>query len=377
MMSAHWDVVVVGLGAMGSAAVYHLARAGAQVLGIDQYAPPHNLGSSHGLSRIIREAYYEDPRYVPLLQRAYTLWADLEQRAEETLLTPTGGLMVGLPDQELVQGASHSAALHDLSHERLSAAQVQERFPAWQIPDDWEAVYEGRAGFLHPETCIRAHLQAAKAAGASLRLNTPLQSWEALPTGGYRLQVGGEYIEAAQVVFTAGAWLQELVPVLQPALTITRQVLYWFEPLQPALFTPEAFPIFILQDAPDHFVYGFPDDGNGFKIALHVPGQPLGVAADLSQQVAPEEIAAMQVIVTRYFPQAAGPLRKTAVCMYTNTADHHFAMGEYQSGLWAISPCSGHGFKFAAVIGEIAAQWVQGQTPAYDLSLFGLGRLIP
>lgn len=376
-MSNRWDVVVVGLGAMGSAAVYHLARAGAQVLGIDQFSPPHTQGSSHGLSRIIREAYYEDPRYVPLLQRAYQLWADLEHRSGDTLLTSTGGLMVGLPDQELVQGAAHSATLHGLAHERLRANQVQERFPAWQIPDDWEAVYEGRAGFLHPEACIRAHLQAAEAAGATLRVNTPLQGWESLPTGGYRLQVGdGEFIEAAQVVFTAGAWLQELIPSLKPALTITRQVLYWFEPLQPALFTPEAFPIFILQDAPDHFVYGFPDDGNGFKIALHVPGLPLGAATDLSQQVTPQEIAEMQAVVARYFPAASGSLRNTAVCMYTNTADHHFAMGEYQPGLWAISPCSGHGFKFAAVIGEIVAQWVQGQTPAYDLSLFELERVM-
>ena len=371
-----FDVIVVGLGAMGSAAAYHLARRGARVLGLDRFRPPHAWGSSHGQSRIIRQAYYEHPAYVPLIQRAYTLWAELERDSGQTLFRQTGGLMIGPPGGELVTGALASARIHGLEHELLTAADVRERYPVFHPPDAFAALWEPRAGVLFPEACIATHLELAATNGASLRYDEPVLGWR---VDGDTVQVttaSGRY-QAAHLLLSAGAWLDRLLPDLRLPLLVERQVLYWFEPAATrAAFEPGNCPIYLWEYTPGHFFYGFPDLGTGVKVALHHQGQPADPDA-LDRTVGPEEQAGIRSLLDRYLPGANGRLLETAVCMYTNTPDHHFVIDfhpTHPQGLIA-SPCSGHGNKFAATVGDIAAGLlIDGKTP-FDLGLFRLERL--
>ena len=235
-----YDVIVVGLGAMGSATAYQLARRGMRVLGLDRFTPPHAFGSSHGETRIIREAYFEHPVYVPMVQRAYELWRDLEKESDTTLLRETGGVMIGRPDSELVKGARHSAELHGLRHEMLTASEVRKRFPALHPENDMVAVWEPRAGVLFPEACISAHLAQAQRYGAELHYEEPMLRWEPEVEGFRMVTARGEY-RARQMVMTAGAWISDLFPDLP--LRIERQVLFWFDPAGASeMFTSGALP---------------------------------------------------------------------------------------------------------------------------------------
>jgi sarcosine oxidase len=370
-MSESYDVIVVGLGAMGSAAAFHLARQGSGVLGLDRFTPPHSFGSSHGRTRIIREAYFEHPLYVPLVQRAYQLWADLEREAGRELLRPTGGLMIGRPDGTLVRGARLSAEQHRLTHEVLTATDVRTRFPAFQPADDMIAVWEPRAGVLFPEACVDAHLTLARAHGATLRCGEAVASWW---SDGNRVRVvtdQGEY-RAGQLLLTAGAWIGSLVPELKRAFSVERQVLYWFAPLSDSTrFAPAECPIHLWESAPRKYFYGFPDFGDGVKIALHHDGEAAEPDA-LRREVSGDEISRMRELVQRFLPGADGALRATEVCMYTNTSDEHFWIDHHPqyANVLIASPCSGHGFKFASVIGEVLAELLLGGTARFDLSLF-------
>ncbi|MDA1258806.1 MAG: N-methyl-L-tryptophan oxidase, partial [Chloroflexi bacterium] len=225
----NYDVAIIGLGAMGSAAAYHLAKRGASVIGLDRFTPPHMMGSSHGDSRIIREAYHESPAYVPIVQRSYELWAELEAEAGETLLRQTGGVMFGPPEGETVAGARRSAELHGLAHEVLDAAEARRRWPQFAPPDEFAAIYEDRSGILFPERCIAAHLDVASRSGAELRYGTQVSGWTA-DGDGVTLETFAGSVSAGQLLITAGAWLPGLVPELNLPLEIERQVLFWFEP---------------------------------------------------------------------------------------------------------------------------------------------------
>jgi sarcosine oxidase len=301
-VSSSYDVIIVGLGAMGSAAAYHLARRGRRVLGLDRFSPPHSMGSSHGQTRIIREAYFEHPCYVPIVQRAYVLWDELSLAAQTTLFAPTGGLMIGTPDSMVFAGAKRSADTHRLPHEILSAAAIHQRFPALRPDGDMMAVFEPRAGILFPERCIAAHLALAARHGANLCSEEPVVRWNATAQGVEVMTTRGAY-RAGQMILAAGSWARELLPDFNPPLAIERQVLFWFEPKSaPRLFYPERCPIHLWQipaaaraedsgqkrlssgrrpDAAalvnDHggksrFFYGFPDLGQGVKIAGHHNG---------------------------------------------------------------------------------------------------------
>src|SRR2546425_1167784 len=236
-MSSRFDVIIVGLGAMGSAVACHLARRGKRILGLDRFAPPHAFGSSHGQTRIIREAYFEHPLYVPLVQRAYELWAELEQGAGRSLFRETGGLMIGKPDSAVVVGATRSAHEHSLQHEVFSAAEVRSRFPALQPTDEMLAVWEPRAGILFPEICIEAHWTMARKHGADLRADEPVLNW-AEDGGGVRVVTSKAAYHAGQLVLTAGSWTLSLLRDVKLPLAIERQVQYWFEPKHPAQFQP-------------------------------------------------------------------------------------------------------------------------------------------
>ena len=374
-MSAAWDVVIAGLGAMGSAAAYHLAQRGRRVLGLDRFAPPHVHGSSHGETRIIREAYFEHPLYVPLVQRAYTLWSDLEARTGATLLTPTGGLMLGPAGGVLVQGALRSAREHRLAHEQLDAREVARRFPAFHPAEGMEGVWEPRAGMLAPEACVEAHLRLARAHGATLRLDEPLRSWRA-DGEGVEVETARGRERAACLVLAAGAWTCALVPELALPLTGQRQVLHWFAPrARPERFDRTRFPIFILEHEPGRFFYGFPLVGGEVKVAIHGEGEP--AEADVARTPPRnEERDQMRALLDRWLPDAAGDHRRAVTCLYTNTPDDDFVIDRHPHHPQVViaSPCSGHGFKFASAIGEALADLADGASPRTDLSPFRIAR---
>ena len=369
-MPSTFDAIIIGLGAMGSAVACQLARRGGRVLGLDRFAPPHALGSSHGQTRIIREAYFEHPAYVPLVRRAYELWAELEGQTGRALFRQTGGLMIGRPDSAVVAGAKRSAKEHSLQHEVLSAAEVRIRFPALQPCDEMIAVWEPRAGILFPEICIEAHLTMARKQGADLRSDEPALSWED-DGGAVRVITSKGAYHAGQLVLTAGSWIQSLLRDLKLPLAVERQVQFWFEPKHPVHFQPERCPIHIWEHEPGRFFYGFPDLGDGVKVARHHEGAIINPDS-INREVGPEEVEAMRAFVRQFLPEADGPLRATVVCMYTNTPDGHFFIDWHPAHPQVLiaSPCSGHGFKFSTVIGEVMADLLTAGQSRFDLSLF-------
>ena len=372
-----YDAVILGLGAMGSAAACHLARRGAKVLGIDQFEPPHTNGSSHGETRVIREAYFEHPIYVPLVQRAYELWTDLERESGEQLYLKTGGLMLGVKDGIVVSGSIRSAQEHNLAYELLDGSQVTQRFPGLTPSPDMNAVLEPRAGIVFPEKCITAHLAGARKSGAELRTTERAVSWKA-HSDRVEVQTDRGNYSANKLIVTAGAWLPRLFPALQRVLTVERQVLLWFESLDPALFTPDRFPIHLWEYEPDKMFYGFPDLGEGVKVAFHHQGETTD-PEQANRNVTKADIASMRKLLERYLPQANGAYLRGTVCLYTNTPDGHFII-DFQPGSERVvlaSPCSGHGFKFASAVGEVLADLATTGRSAFDLSLFRADRFGP
>lgn len=368
-MPVTYDVLVVGLGAMGSAAACHLARRDLRVLGLDRFTPPHAFGSSRGETRIIREAYFEHPVYVPMVQRAYELWRDLEKESGATLLHETGGVMIGRPDSDLVKGARHSAQLHGLRHEMLTADEVRTRFPALHPENDMVAVWEPRAGLLFADACITAHLAQAERYGAELRYEESVVRWESEGDNFRVLTTQGEY-SAHQLIVTAGAWVSAFFPDLP--LRVERQVLFWFDHASASeMFTPERCPVHLWQFDGRRFFYGFPNLANGVKVAFHHGGE-ITTVDTVRREVEPVEVEEIRNALRRFLPAADGTLRATTVCMYTNTPDEHFLIDRHPAHPQVLiaSACSGHGFKFAPVIGETLADLMEGERPRFDLSLF-------
>jgi sarcosine oxidase len=374
-MPNDYDVIVAGLGAMGSAAAYHLAIGGRRVLGLDRFEPPHSFGSSHGLTRIIREAYFEHPSYVPVVQRAYELWAGLEKESGRQLLLQTGGLMIGPRDGVVAGGAERSAKEHHLAHQILSAAELRRRFPVLVPTDDMVGVWEPRAGILFPELAIRTHLELAAQNGAELKFNEPVLRWEPQRDGVRVFTVKRSYT-AKRLLLSVGAWMSSLVSKLNLPLTVERQILFWFEPrARSELFQPQHCPIHLWEYEPHRFFYGFPDLGDGVKVALHHQGEKTQ-SDTVRREVNDTEIKMMRELLRRFLPDAEGTLKSTTVCVYTNTPDEHFILDRHPVHPQAViaSPCSGHGFKFSSAIGEIAAALLNDQPLPFDLSLFALKR---
>jgi sarcosine oxidase len=373
------DVIVIGLGGMGSATAYQLARRGKRVIGLEQFGAAHERGSSHGKSRIIRQAYFEHPDYVPLLLRAYELWHELQAGSTDPLLTITGGLMIGTSDSEVVQGAALSARSYGLAHELLDAPDLRRRFPQFAVRDDEVALYETQAGVLHPELTVLAHLAGAARHGADLHFNEPVTGWQATAGGGVRvITAQGEY-EAGHLVVAAGAWAARLLPELALPLQVDRQVLYWFAPTRPLSdFAVGRLPIYIWEQRDGSAFYGFPaQDGppGGVKVAFHTGGTPSD-ADTIRRVVSADEVAAMRAALDGRIPGLAGELLATATCMYTMTPDQHFIIAPHAQlpQVTVASPCSGHGYKFCAVVGEILADLATDGTTRHPIDLFRLGR---
>lgn len=373
----HYDAIVIGVGGMGSAALCHLARRGKQVLGLERFDIPHQLGSSHGLTRIIRLAYYEHPSYVPLLRRAYALWRELQQEAGEQLLHLTASVDAGPPDSAVVQGALQSCALHDLPHQVLNSAELHARFPAYHLPADFLAVLQPEGGFLLSERCIVHHVLQAQSLGAQVHAREQVLEWEPLPNG-VRVRTDRGTYEAEKLVITAGPWAAKLIAPLADKLSPERQVLGWFQPFRPPLFALEHFPVFNLTVEEGRF-YGLP--------VFHIPGFKVGKYHHLQEQVDPDQVdrqchprdeQVLRQFVNRYFPEGAGPVMSLRACLFTNTADEHFVLDLHPDHpqVAIAAGFSGHGFKFCSVVGEIMADLtLEGRSP-HNLSLFALGRLL-
>jgi sarcosine oxidase len=350
------DVAVIGLGITGAAAALELTRRRASVIGLDRFEPPHALGSSHGRTRIIREAYFEHPLYVPLVRRAYTLWHDLERASRRRLLVPTGGLMIGAPDGTLVAGSLESARTHEVEHELLEAAEVRRRFPGVVPSPDDVAVWERRAGLLLPELCHAVMLEHARQAGAVLRTGTPALRWRA-EGDGYIVETADGPIRASRVLLAGGPWMQGLVPDLELPLEVERQVLHWYRAKHaPERFIVERLPVILWEHEPERYIAFYSDTGDGVKAGIHHEGEPADPET-VDRRVGDEEERRARGLLDRMMPDAAWTRVDDAVCLYTNTPDHHFIadLHPVHRRVVIASPCSGHGFKFAPALAEILA----------------------
>lgn len=376
-MSDVYDAIVVGLGAMGSATTYHLARRGARVLGLEQFAPRHTRGSSHGDSRIIRELYFENPLYVPLVQRAYALWALLEEDAATTLLHRTGGLMIGRPSSGLVHGALLSGASHGLPAPVLSPGEIHTRFPAFDLPEDFVAVWDERAGYLNPEACTSAHASLAARLGAVLHYDEPVTHWQ--PDGdGVRVMTPAGVYRAARLVLCAGAWTKAMLPELELPLAVERQVLVWLDAPPPqARYSESSFPIFICEIEDGRQFYGFPRLERGVKTSVFHEGRLYESPDSVERAVTPGDVTTLRAMLGRLLPDLAeAGLRESMTCLFTNTPDQHFLVDfhPHHSQVLLSSPCSGHGFKFASALGEVQAALLLDGCTDFDLRPFSLSR---
>ena len=359
------DVIVVGLGGMGSAALAHTASRGQRVLGLEQFQPGHDQGSSHGKSRVIRLAYFEDPAYVPLLRRAYELWRDLEAKTGRSLLQITGGLMIGTPDSAVVAGSLRSAREHGLDHELLDAAQIHARFPPFTPGRDVVALFEHAAGVVFPEEAIRAHLDVAVDHGAHAHFDERVESWEVTASGAIDVRTSRGKYDAGRLILAPGAWAPELFKIDWLPLDVEPQQLHWFEPRGGAEpFAADRFPIYIWDLGAGIQFYGFPADADGrVKVAF------------FRSKVKGE--AAMRDVLRPHIPAlAGGALVETVHCKYTLTPDQHFVIGHHPRHCDVViaSPCSGHGYKFASVIGEILADLAIDGATHHSIGLFAPAR---
>lgn len=373
---AHYEVIVVGVGAMGSATVHHLAQRGVRVLGLERYDIPHAMGSSHGVNRIIRLAYFEDPSYVPLLRRSYELWRSLEAESGERLLVITGGVDAAPPDHQVFAGSVDSCRLHDLPHEILTATELNQRFPGYRLPDGHLAVLQPDGGYVMSERGIVAHVEAAMRRGAEVHAREAVTRWEPTSDGVTVTTDRGSYT-ADRLVVTAGAWSMGLLDPLDGRAVPERQVLGWFQPRRPELFTPDRFPIFNLEVEEGHF-YGFPvETVPGFKIGLYHHLHEDVDPDTMDREPNPRDEAVLRQAVERYFPDAAGPTMSLKSCLFTNSPDEHFIV-DLHPDLPQVSLAagfSGHGYKFSAVIGEVLADLATSGTTPHDISLLRLERL--
>ncbi len=370
-------MIVLGVGAMGSAIAYHAAARGLRVLALEQFGLGHDRGSSHGLTRIIRLAYFEHPSYVPLLRRAFTLWRALEADSGTSLLHVTGSLDVGPLGGRVFEGSRASCVAHGLSHEVLDATALARRVPAWRPADDAYAVWQPDGGFLTPERAIVAHAQLARAHGADVREHVAAHGWH-VAGGEVVVRTEAGVFTAGQLVLSAGAWMATQHDALRTQLSVERQVLGWFAIADAARvrYTPATFPVFVLENA-DGLYYGFPE--------YDVPGLKIGCYHHLREIVDPSaarrpcdarDEAVLRAAVSRHFPDADGALVRSSTCLFTNTIDEHFIIDRAPASpeVLLVSACSGHGFKFASVVGEVGADLLQHGTTAHDIELFQLAR---
>lgn len=360
---------------MGSATLFHLAQRGLRALGLERFDLLHEHGSSHGLTRIIRLAYWEDPTYVALLRRAYQLWRELEQLSGERLLHITGSVDAGPRDGPIFLGALRSSLLHGLPHEVMDGVELHRRFPGYHLPRELGCLYQPDGGLLLPERCNQSYQVLARSLGAEIRCREPVVEWSA---GGGRCWVGTERsrYEAGGLVICAGPWASKLVPQLHHLAVPERQVLAWLEPARPEYFSAERFPVFYLEVDEGRF-YGLP--------SFLVPGFKLGKYHHRGEVVDPDGVMPqpdrddeelLRAFAQRYFPAGAGPALMLKTCLFTNSPDEHFILDLHPEhpNVAIAAGFSGHGYKFCSVVGEVMADLVQRGESRHDIEFFRLRR---
>jgi sarcosine oxidase len=343
------------------------------VLGLERFDIPHELGSSHGLTRIIRLAYFEHPDYVPLLRRAYELWRELEAEAGEQLLHVTGTVEAG---ERIFEGSLRSCAEHDLTHEVLDGRETARRFPAYRLPPELPVLFQPDGGFVLPERCIVAHVNGALARGAVVRARERVLEWSETAAGSVIVRTDRGAVEAERLVLTAGAWSQDVARLPTGLVQAVRQALAWLLPTRPELFAPERFPVFNLFLDGEHF-YGFPAFGiPGFKLGRYDHFGPGGDPDAISREPTPADEAPLRAFAERYFPEGAGPTLALKTCLFEPTSDEHFLIDRHPETEAAVvgAGFSGHGFKFCSVVGEILADLVLEGETRHDIGLFRLAR---
>lgn len=386
-MADSFDVIVIGLGAVGAATAYQLAKAGARVLGIDRFDPPHSLGSSHGETRITRLACGEGPEYTAFARRSHAIWRALESDTGERLLVQNGLLVVSGAGEraaahgnsEFLQTTAAAARANGVAHETLREAEIRARFPAFAVADGDRGYFEPEAGFLFPERCVGVQLRQARAHGATLHANETMLRYEAGADGVRVVTDKGGYA-AGKLVLAAGPWLPGLVDrERQELFTVRRQVLLWFRRKHGAPrdhVLPGRFPVFYWQVPRRQAIYGFPSIDDGDTVKLATEQYDTATTPDLvDRSVAPDEVrATYEEYVAPFFPALDGECARAAVCLYTCTADARFVVDVLpeQRNVLVASPCSGHGFKHSAALGQAIAEWLMRGRPSLDLSPFRL-----
>lgn len=374
----HFDLIIIGLGAMGSAAAWSAVQRGKRVLGIEQYPLVHDHGSSHGQSRIIREVYYEHPAYVPLVKDAFQLWEKLEQRTQQSLMTRACCANIGTSSSEIIKGTLSAAKVHQLDHEVWSAKELRLNFPVLQVSDEYCAVVEKQAGWLAVERCVRAMLDLASQSGAELHCEEQVLAWHSKPRN-IEVETSQATYYADQLIITSGPWASGLLASLQLPLRIMRQVQMWFRPpgsLQKQFSTPQ-FPIFILDSAEGSF-YGLPSDaGLGVKVAQHYGAPELFQPSDIDRKLHPEDLSPVRQFLSNHLPTLAqAELSQHAVCIYTLSPDRHFIIDLHPDDSRVALACgfSGHGFKFAPVVGEMLLDLLERRYRNETKQLFSIQR---
>jgi len=374
-VSVNYDVIVLGVGGMGSAAAFHLARRGAKVLGLEQFSLGHVQGSSHGESRIIRQAYFEHPDYVPLLLRTYELWHDLERVTGQTLLLPTGLVLSGPPNGETIQGAQLAAARHRLRFEELTPTAASSRWPAFHFPPDHAVAFEPAAGTLFVEACVQAHIDQARQHGAELRANETVRDWTSDGRSVVVRTDSGEY-HARSLVVTAGAWASRCVADLGVPLNVVRKFLAWF-PIRNGEFRAEAGVPTYFFEFPDGTFYGFPSlDGTTIKLAEHSGGEPVADPLRVDRACHSSDVERLRPFLLAQLPGIDPEPVRHSVCLYTLSPDHHFIVDRHPQWSNVAVACgfSGHGFKFAPVMGEVLADLAQQGSTTLPIGFLRLSR---
>ena len=372
-----YEVIIIGLGAMGSAASYYMSKKGINVLGIDRFQPPHSFGSSHGHTRIIREAYHEGTSYVPIVQRAYELWHDLENESNQEMIIEYGGMYIG-DNGNYLSDAKLSAKKYNIPIEEFSSSKIKEQFKILNPKNNFKGLFEKRSGAVFPEKSILYFLEESIENGNHHKYNEKVISWEK-ESGNYKVITDKNQYVAEKLIFSSGAWLSNLVPFLKLPLRIERQVLFWFDPLKDKeLFHYSKLPNTGWDlDNGDEF-YTQPDiEGKGFKVAMHHNGEFID-EENLSRQYTKSDLSIIRNFIEEYIPSANGKLLDSKVCIYTDTPDLDFIIDFYpeDENIIICSPCSGHGFKFTPAIGEICSKMINNEKTGFELSEFSLSRFI-
>ena len=377
-MSNHYDVIVVGVGGMGSSALFHLARAGLRVCGLEQFKPGHDRGSTHGDSRIVRKAYFLDPSYVPLMHRSYELIAELETRRKVTLFHNVGLISAGVIDSPFHRGMEKCFATHQLPHERWTVDEARRHYPHFRLPEDSIVYYDPAGGYGNPEAFVLAHVESALEEGAQLLTDERMVSWHA-GTGGVEVRTGRRTLHADKLVLTTGAWIIPELIQLGVKMTLKRKVQVWYEVTKIELFRPEVCPVFILKNRGGDF-YGFPTlDGRTVKTAETSGGTELASADDQHGRLLLSDHENLTRFMRNTFGDLVGAPVAHKECLQTFTENQNFIIDQHPATARVIlcSPCSGHGFKFAPVMGEVLCQLVAGTRPELDISLFRLNQFLP